>query len=141
MAVTYEFIDNGDSFNINYLTFEYTAGKNDVEMVVLDMPTNKNLEIRSDSAKFTDIFINVDDDTITGIGAGSSTATQLRDALEAIFFLDESGGGSSTLLTQISSTGHIEGCEMSIEGGNLTIAIASGVGVVIDNYTNPCFPC
>lgn len=89
----YEFIDNGKSFNINFNNQEYTAGKNDVELVVINATENELLEIRSSSAKFTSIRVNLSDDTVIGVGSGSSTATQLRDALEAIFFLDESGGG------------------------------------------------
>ena len=91
---TFEFIDNGKSFNVNFNNIEYTAGKNDVEMVVPDVTANDVLEIRSNSAQFTDVKVYFPSDTITGVGAGSSTATELRDALEAIFFLDESGGGS-----------------------------------------------
>ena len=94
MANIFEFIDNGKSFNINFNNIEYTAGKNDVEMVVPDTSANDVLEIRSNSAKFTDVKVFFPDDTITGVGAGSTTATELRDALEVIFFLDESGGGS-----------------------------------------------
>ena len=83
---TFEFIDNGKSFNINFNNTEYTAGKNDVELVVPDVTTNDVLEIRSNSAQFTDTKVYFPSDTITGVGAGSTTATQLRDALEAIFF-------------------------------------------------------
>ena len=88
MANIFEFIDNGKSFNINFNNIEYTAGKNDVEMVVPDISANDVLEIRSNSAQFTDIKVYFPQDTITGVGAGSTTATQLRDALEAIFFLE-----------------------------------------------------
>jgi hypothetical protein len=89
----YEFIDNGKSFNINFKNQEYTAGKNDVELIVVDATLNDVLEIRSSSAKFTSIRVNLTTDTITGVGAGSSVASDLRDSLESIFFLDESGGG------------------------------------------------
>ena len=91
MPESYNFIDNGNSFTIITNNFEYTAGKNDVELVVINPSVNKELQIRSNSAKFTEETINVDIDTILGVGAGSTTATQLRDALEAIFFLDENG--------------------------------------------------
>ena len=91
---TFEFIDNGKSFNINFNNIQYTAGKNDVELVIGDVSANDVLEIRSSSAQMTDLKVFLPGDTITGVGAGSTTATQLRDALEAIFFLDESGGGS-----------------------------------------------
>lgn len=82
----FEFIDNGKSFNINFNNIEYTAAKNDVELVISDVTANDVLEIRSNSAQITDIKVFFPADTITGIGAGSTTATQLRDALEAIFF-------------------------------------------------------
>ena len=91
---TFEFIDNGKSFNINFNNIQYTAGKNDVELVIGDVSANDVLEIRSSSAQMTDLKVFLPGDTITGVGAGSTTATELRDALEAIFFLDESGGGS-----------------------------------------------
>ena len=91
---TFEFIDNGKSFNINFNNIQYTAGKNDVELVIGDVSANDVLEIRSSSAQMTDLKVFLPGDTITGVGAGSTTATQLRDALEAIFFLDEGGGGS-----------------------------------------------
>ena len=31
---TFEFVDNGKSFNINFNNIQYTAGKNDVELVI-----------------------------------------------------------------------------------------------------------
>ena len=101
MAITFEFIDNGKSFNINFNSIQYTAGKNDVELVIPDITENNELEIRSNSAKFTDVTVYLDTDTILGIGAGSTTATELRDALELIFFLDEGGGGGTTLQERI----------------------------------------
>lgn len=85
----FEFIDNGKSFNINFSNQEYTAGKNDVELVVPDATANDVLEIRSNSASFTELKVFFPTDTITGVGAGSTTATELRDALKAVFFLDE----------------------------------------------------
>ena len=85
----YEFIDNGKSFNINFNNQEYTAGKTDVELVVIDSTVNKVLEIRSSAAKFTSIRVDVSKDTITGVGSGSPTASLLRDALEVIFFLED----------------------------------------------------
>jgi hypothetical protein len=97
---TFEFIDNGKSFNINLNNIQYTAGKNDVEMVVPDVTKNDVLEIRSNSAQMTDMKVYFPLDTITGVGAGSTTATQLRDALEAIFFLDEgtTAGGLDNII-------------------------------------------
>ena len=97
---TFEFIDNGKSFNVNFNNIQYTAGKNDVELVVPDVTQNDVLEIRSNSAQMTDIKVYFPLDTITGVGAGSTTATQLRDALEAIFFLDEgsTAGGLDNII-------------------------------------------
>ena len=86
---TFEFIDNVKSFNINFNNIQYTAGKNDVELVISDVSANNVLEIRSNSAQITDLKVYFPGDTITGIGAGSTTATELRDALMAVFFLDE----------------------------------------------------
>ena len=94
MAFTYEFIDNGKSFNINFNGQQYTAGKNDVELIIPDSVANDVLDIRSNSARLTDLTVKIGVDTIIGVGAGSTTATELRDALEAIFFLDESGNSS-----------------------------------------------
>ena len=86
MANIFEFVDNGKSFNINFNNQEYTAGKNDAELVISNVSANNVLEIRSNSASFTEIKVYFPDDTITGIGVGSTTATQLRDALLAVFF-------------------------------------------------------
>ena len=86
MAVTYEFIDDAKSFVIKYKGQSYRAGKNDVECVIPNESNNNILKIRSNSAQLTDIEINLDEDTILGVGAGSTTATQLDTALGAIFF-------------------------------------------------------
>ena len=91
MATTYEFIDDGKSFVIKYKGQSYRAGKNDVELIIPNESTNNTLKIRSNSAQLTDIEINLDEDTVLGVGAGSTTATQLDAALGAIFFLDDSG--------------------------------------------------
>jgi len=97
---TFEFIDNGKSFNINFNNIQYTAGKNDVELVIADVTANDVLEIRSNSAEITDVKVFFPDDTITGVGAGSTTATELRDALLAIFFLDDgtTAGGLDNII-------------------------------------------
>lgn len=89
MAFTYEFIDNGKSLGINFNGQGYTAGKNLVELTIPNLTADDVLKIRSNSATPTEFEINIGVDTILGVGAGSSTATELRDALEAIFFLDE----------------------------------------------------
>jgi len=100
MATTYEFIDDGKSFVIKYKGQSYRAGKNDVELIIPNETNNNILEIRSNSAQITDIEINLDEDTILGVGAGSTTATQLDAALGAIFFLDNSGGGGGLVDAQ-----------------------------------------
>ena len=94
MAVTYEFIDDGSSFVIKYKGQSYRAGKNDIELIIPNQTNNNILEIRSNSAQLTDIEVNLDEDTILGVGAGSTTASDLDAALSAIFFLDESGNSS-----------------------------------------------
>lgn len=91
MANVYNFIDNGDSFTVERDGTQYTAGKNFVELLIQDSATNRYLEIRSNSASFTSVKVDLQTDTINGVGSGSTTATELRDALEAIFFLDDSG--------------------------------------------------
>ena len=93
MANVYNFIDNGDSFTVERDGTQYTAGKNFVELLIEDSATNRYLEIRSNSASFTSVKVDLQTDTINGVGSGSTTATQLRDALEAIFFLDDSAAG------------------------------------------------
>ena len=98
MPFTYEFIDNGDSININKDNVKYTAGKNLVELVIDDSTEDRYLEIRSNSAKFSSFVVDVTNDTITGVGSGSSTATQLMNALKAIFFLDESAKGGGVVV-------------------------------------------
>ena len=94
MANVYNFIDNGDSFTVERDGTQYTAGKNFVELLIEDSATNRYLEIRSNSASFTLLKVDLQTDTINGVGSGSTTATELRDALEAIFFLDDSGNSS-----------------------------------------------
>ena len=100
MAVTYEFIDDGKSFVIKYKGQSYRAGKNDVELIIPNETNDNILKIRSNSAQLTDIEINLDEDTILGVGAGSTTATSLDSALGAIFFLDNSGGGGGLVDAQ-----------------------------------------
>lgn len=89
MAFTYEFIDNGKSLGINFNGQGYTAGKNFIELIIPNLTENNVLKIRSNSAAQTEFDVNIATDTITGVGVGSTTATELRDALEAIFFLDD----------------------------------------------------
>ena len=100
MATTYEFIDDGKSFVIKYKGQSYRAGKNDVELIIPNESNDNILKIRSNSAQLTDIEINLDEDTVLGVGAGSTTATQLDTALGAIFFLDSSGGGGGLVDAQ-----------------------------------------
>tara|TARA_R110000737_G_scaffold321067_1_gene332904 strand:- start:25 stop:207 length:183 start_codon:yes stop_codon:yes gene_type:complete len=51
MAQTYNFVDNTKSFSIIYNNIEYTAAKNDVELVIPDASANNKLEIRSTTTK------------------------------------------------------------------------------------------
>ena len=103
MSKTYTFTDNTNSFTIRVdnpeKSVEYTGGKNFCELHVSNVTENKYLAIRSNSAEFTEIIVNMDVDTILGIGAGSTTATELRDALlsSGIFFLDSSGVSPESL--------------------------------------------
>tara|TARA_R110002167_G_scaffold15473_1_gene61455 strand:+ start:281 stop:1051 length:771 start_codon:yes stop_codon:yes gene_type:complete len=90
----YNFTDNGKSVTIQIDIQSITIAKNVVDLVLVNDIDNKILEIRTNEYKYKDYEINLDTDTVTGVGAGSTTATELRDALLAIFFLDESGGGS-----------------------------------------------
>ena len=108
MPKTYTFTDNTNSFTIRVdgaeRSIEYTGGKNFCELQVSNVTENKYLSIRSNSAEFTEILINMEIDTILGIGAGSTTATELRDSLlsSGLFFLDESGVGGGVLLEGIT---------------------------------------
>ena len=104
MAFTYEFIDNGKSFNINFNGQQYTAGKNDVELIIPDSVANDVLDIRSNSATLTDLTVKIGVDTIIGVGAGSTTATELRDALEAIFFLESTSDGGLSSRVIVNQT-------------------------------------
>ena len=94
MAVTYEFIDDTKSFVIKFKGQSYRAAKNDIELIIPNETNNNILEIRSNSAQLTDIEVNLDEDTILGVGAGSTTASDLDAALSAIFFLDDSSNSS-----------------------------------------------
>ena len=86
MPVTYEFIDDGKSFVIKYKGQSYRAAKNDVEIIIPNETNDNILKIRSNSAQLTDIEINLDEDTITGVGAGSTTATAFRHSTRGDFF-------------------------------------------------------
>lgn len=88
--MVYEFIDNGSSFTIKFNNKQYTAGKADVELIIQNTELDNELTIISNTAKFTQIKVLFPTDTIIGIGSGSTTATELHNALNAIFFLDES---------------------------------------------------
>ena len=59
MPFTYEFIDNGDSIDINKDNVKYTAGKNLVELVIDNSTEDRYLEIRSNSAKFSSFVVDV----------------------------------------------------------------------------------
>jgi len=108
MAVTYEFIDDGKSFVIKYKGQSYRAGKNDVELVIPNETNDNILKIRSNSAQLTDIEINLDEDTILGVGAGSTTATALDSALGAIFFLEEGGGSGGGQVNTVTAQSPLE---------------------------------
>lgn len=89
--MTYEFVDNGNSFDIIYDDTLYSAGKNDIEMIISGVAADDKLLIRSNTAKFNQFIINFPEDTIVGVGSGSTTASELKTALSGIFFLDDSG--------------------------------------------------
>ena len=91
--VNYEFIDNTDSVSIIFKDQDLTVPKNEAEFLITNLTDDKILEIRSNSVPTSSLKIDLNTDTITGIGIGSTTATELKTALIAIFFLDESGGG------------------------------------------------
>lgn len=101
--MTYQFIDNGLSFDIVFDNQLYSAGKGDVEFVIANFSENNELTIRSNSAKFNEFKVDLSEDTITGVGAGSSTATELKTALEAIFFLEDSGSVSPEALSNVDA--------------------------------------
>jgi len=96
----YNFTDNGKSVTIQIDIQSIVIAKNVVDLVLVNDIDDKILEIRTNEYKYKDYEINVDTDTITGVGAGSTTATELRDALLAIFFLDEgtTAGGLDNII-------------------------------------------
>jgi len=145
MAVTYEFIDDVKSFVIKYKGQRYRAGKNDVELIVPNETNDNILKIRSNSAQLTDIEINLDEDTILGVGAGSTTATALDSALGAIFFLDESGGGGADVMTktefnEIANTYAAFGYTQKTSASGLPLLITGVVGIGSNNLTPPDSP-
>ncbi len=135
MSKTYTFTDNTNSFTIRVdnpeRSVEYTGGKNFCELHVSDVTENKYLAIRSNSAEFTEIIVNMEVDTILGVGVGSTTATELRDTLlsSGIFFL-ASGNVSEAALAEASSgiefTGGFAGKPLSNN-----YAWENGVGISI----------
>jgi len=103
MANSYEFIDNGKSITIVKNNESKTLPKNSLDLFLDDNEPNKLIIVSSSSLGGEKYTVITGTDTITGVGSGSTTATELRDALEAIFFLDEAGGGG-TLLERVVVT-------------------------------------
>ena len=88
MAFTYDFTDNGNSVTVKYNGLQDTFGKNSSRMVIPNDTDDDTLILATYAGNAAKTTIRFPDDTITGIGAGSTTATELRDALQAIFFLE-----------------------------------------------------
>jgi hypothetical protein len=95
MANTYEFIDEGKSLGIIWNDQSYTAGKNFVELSIPDINDDNILKIKSNSATPTSFDVKIGVDTITGVGSGSTTATELKDSLKEIFFLEDSSSATT----------------------------------------------
>jgi len=103
--MNFEFIDEGKSVSINAGGVVHTLPKNNYTIKTTDtINQNKILYIGSSSTGDALYTIDLNVDTVTGVGAGSTTADQLKAALLPIFFLDENsgGGGESSLI--ISAT-------------------------------------
>ena len=127
--MTFDFIDNNKSFTISYNNKKYTAAKSDVELQIDDETSDDKLTISSNSAKFTEINIIFPKDTITGIGAGSTTASQLHDALLELFFLEDgnvSEGALAEASAGIEFTGGFAGKPLSNN-----YAWQNGIGIAI----------
>ncbi len=129
MAFTYEFIDHSDSLEIKYNNQSYTAGKKLIELSIPNLTNDNVLKIRSNSATPTEFEVKIGTDTILGVGASVTTATELKDALRAIFFLED-GNVSEAALAEASSgiefTGGFAGKPLSNN-----YAWQNGVGISI----------
>jgi hypothetical protein len=138
MAQTFNFVDNTKSVSIIYNNLEYTIAKNDVELFIPNVSENNIMGVRSNSAKFKDIEVNLTNDTITGVGAGSTTATELKDALQAVFFLDENGNDfmTKTEYNEIANTYAALGYTQKDSLSGLPIVITGLVGTG-DKYLTP----
>ena len=64
-----------------------TFSKNVLELILTDDEPNKLIIQTTQNSGNIRHVVNVGDDTIIGVGSGSTNATELRDALEPIFFL------------------------------------------------------
>jgi len=88
---TFEFIDNGSSsITIVKNGLSTTLAKNTLDLVInTDSPDILLIESFATLGGISN-RVTPSTDTIIGIGAGSTTPTELRDALEPIFFLGNS---------------------------------------------------
>jgi hypothetical protein len=103
--MNYDFVDDGKSVSVNAGGVVDTLPKNQYLIRTTDIINqNKVLYIDSVSTDENLYTIDLNVDTITGVGAGSTTADQLKTALTPIFFLDSSGGGGG----QVDAQGFID---------------------------------
>ena len=89
---TFQFTDNGSSTTISEDGRELTFSKNILEMIIDDSNPNTLIIQTTQNTGNIKYGINLSEDTVQGVGAGSTTAEELRDALESIFFLTNSTG-------------------------------------------------
>lgn len=91
--MNFDFQDNGKSVSVEYGSIKTALPKNNYVTKATGTNSDKIFVIRSINSEWR-LKIDLNVDTITGVGAGSTTATQLKNALDAIFFLDDSGSSS-----------------------------------------------
>lgn len=134
----FQFIDNSKSLTIIVNNQEYTAAKNLIELIVKDNTVDEILEIRSNSSRPSSFIINLTKDTITGVGEGSTTATELRDALMAVFFLDKNCNEvmTKTEYNEIANTYAALGYTQKDSLSGLPIVITGLLGTG-DKYLTP----
>lgn len=153
---TFEFIDNGKSVTIKINNQSITEAKNIVKIREVDNSIDEILVIKTTDYKYSEIRVDVTKDTITGVGAGSTTATELKDSLKELFFLEGSGGGATkqhfhpmyvkagtinnvTSLTTHSAfagvSGHFNGSSLPVEIYAITLNARSSVAAAAGNFT------
>ena len=115
---------------------------------VVIMPDNVKIDFRpldniDGLTKVKSININEDTVTIDGVTSTATTAKELYDSLESLFFLDENSGAdvmTKTEFNEIANTYAAFGYTQKTSASGLPILISGIVGIGSNNLTPPDSP-